>query len=198
MRRRGIDGISLGALRSLIGALSFGALTASLFLAPTSLSGLWNRPESGAVEADSEVVEYRTVIGVELLDLQAGDDFLELANQVAEDENSTWESVCRLMEDRGVTELSYTIRVAWAFDDGSIEEMTYLRRPYQDPSFALEFLHLLRVGRTGSIVGVGLDLHREHHGELGGSVFERLVVDLSLKHGGDASPLTPPRTRHGD
>ena len=134
-------------LGPLFGLIAVAGLTLLIHVGPSRLVGNWAMSASDFVLHEPEAP--RDFIGSELLDIEASDDFADLLKAVAEmPERPTLESVHRLMERRGWTELRYILRLRHYMDDGGYDDIEYVRRPYQSPWPASEFLRLLKTARV--------------------------------------------------
>ncbi|WP_206107666.1 hypothetical protein [Paludisphaera rhizosphaerae] len=116
--------------------------TAVVVLVPQLLKEPLDSGASGERSASE-----RKVAQAELLDFWASEGFIELAKEVAAAPHEPrWEDLLALMEARGCTELRYSLRVRWTLNDGLIDDITYMRRPYAEPWHAREFTSILRGG----------------------------------------------------
>ncbi|WP_165067774.1 hypothetical protein [Paludisphaera rhizosphaerae] len=87
----------------------------------------------------------RSVVEVEMADFWASEGFTGLAQAVAAIPNAPrWEDVRALMEARGCTDLRYAILLRWKMKNGFVDDITYVRRPYEDTWRAREFIQILQ------------------------------------------------------
>ncbi|MDG3007091.1 hypothetical protein [Paludisphaera mucosa] len=131
-------------LRRWLASSGFACLSACLVLAPIFLAWQWRSGTIGAAFQEP-AASARTAVGAEVLETRSSDDLPDVARIVASPaEPPSWESVRRLLEARGATNLWYCVRVQWRMDDGAIEETTFVRHPYHDVAHFREFLRLVR------------------------------------------------------
>lgn len=149
MDRRGMDRFKSGAARLGLGlgTLGFGCLTVSLFLGPTYV-GRWRSGMGGDLFLEPPAPS-RMTVGAELLEAQFADGFWEIAEVAARaPEPPSWEALRRILEERGKTDLWFSVRLRWLMDDGDGVVITYIRRPYQSRMHFNEFLKLASAARS--------------------------------------------------
>lgn len=139
-------GQSLSGAGHALGMICGMGLTAAIVLIPQILRG----PQDSAAPGERSAGE-RKVVQAELLEFWASEGFAELAKTVAAAPHEpTWGDVLALMEARGCTNLRYSLRVRWTLSDGLIDDITYMRRPLEEPSHSGEFISILREGPGAS------------------------------------------------
>ena len=144
-------------LGPLFGLLCVACLMVLIHAGPSPPTTSWTALAPGEL-TEYETGSPRLIQWTELLDVEASDDFADLLKAVAGmPEGRTMEAVRRLMEERGWTELQYTLRLRLHTDDGGYDDIGYIRRPYQAPLHAPEFLRLLNAARMepGGVVRIG-------------------------------------------
>lgn len=139
MHRLDLGRLLLAVGRSL-GTFALLGLAAAVILALV----LVTKDDEIAATRKENVGEQR-VIEVEMTDFWATEGFTGLAHSVAAIPNAPgWEDVRALMEARGCTDLRYAILLRWKMKNGFVDDITYVRRPYEDPWHAQEFIQILQ------------------------------------------------------
>ena len=129
-----------------MGMLGGGVVLASLVVGPYIASQSMNL---GSREGTESYSPPREPAKVEIVESWGSEGFSELAEALADSPGEpTWESVRRLMEDGGWTKVRYAVRLRWTMTDGSFNDMTLLRVPYETDEIFTEFLALARQGHV--------------------------------------------------
>ncbi|AMV36409.1 hypothetical protein [Planctomyces sp. SH-PL62] len=152
MARHGAHRIASIAGRLGLGTLGFGCLTASLFMVPTYVSRRY-RSAVDEMFSDSSAV-HSAIIGERIAEARFSDSFREVVDIVAGlPEPPSWEALRRILEERGKTDLWYSLRLRLIRSTGDDVEITYVRRPYHNPAHYHEFLRIANTGRLESVSG---------------------------------------------
>ncbi|MDG3007089.1 hypothetical protein [Paludisphaera mucosa] len=164
------------------GAFGFACLAAGLILGPCYLTATLE-PERTDQASSVDPSGGRSILRAELLECWASEECDGLARAVEETPGPpTVEMVRRLMEDHGCTGLRYVLRVRWLLSDGGFDEITYVRRPYQEPWCFQEFLKFLRQrietakGSHGDVPLRVVDLASIPEDHASDSILERLLT----------------------
>lgn len=138
------------------GGVAYAAMAAGLLLGPILLMGR-RSPEAPARHSAGAPPEARTIERVIDVEGWASEGFDGLKAEVESRPGVTsWAELRGLMEARGCTALRYTLLFHLRMNDGSLEDLAVIRRPYEQPQHAVEFLRYLRGGpRAVARIGDG-------------------------------------------
>lgn len=135
-------------LDRLASSAGFACLTMILLLGPPLLS--WGVHQGGASESPDVRQGPRRVVGAELLEAKFSEGLRDVMHDLAGLEEPTWESLRRILEDRGRVGAEYSFKVRWLMNDGGSDEVGYVRRPYENTFIFPELLEIARRSRSGS------------------------------------------------
>lgn len=119
----------------------YATMAVIMALGPWLASRTWpSTPDELAAEAPGT----RVTVAADLLECRPSEDWTALAAAVALlPDEPTWEEIRGLMEEGGCRPLRYVLRVRYHLDDGATDELSYVRRPYDQEHLLREFLRAL-------------------------------------------------------
>lgn len=134
-----------------MGGLAYVVMAAGLFLIPSLVVRSWSSGSPGASETEGMEVD-RLLDRVVDVEGWASEGFAGLAEELASlPAAPTWEGVRLAMERRGCSDLRYALKIHCLRGDGGTEVRMLLRRPYDEPQHAEEFLRYLRGGPDAAV-----------------------------------------------